>query len=104
MRPKEAQRYYVPEIKAEVKVEAHQTQVYVAHLPSGPERVGRYEMSRTGWIHLGPWDRKEDTNIGILEFCKTNGHTWSQWMKNHNCEGQWKICKRCLEVTTEGVA
>lgn len=104
MRGREAQRYYVPEIQKDVKVETVQHRLYIAHLPTGPERVGKYEMSRTGWVHLGPWEKKDDTNMGILEYCKTHDHSWSAWMKNHNCEGQWKICKRCLEVRTEEVA
>jgi hypothetical protein len=48
------QRYFVPEINAEVKVERVTEKRYVAHLPDGLERVMLHDMKE--WENRGEWN------------------------------------------------
>jgi hypothetical protein len=102
MRHKEAQRYYVPDLKQDVKVEQLGTQVHVANFPSGPERIGNYEMRSRGWVHLGPWEAPRKEALTLAQYCEKYGHAWTDWMNNIRSEGEWKICKRCLDLETRG--
>lgn len=55
------QRYYAPELDMEIKVETTgQTNKYVAHYPTGPERINQSEMRSLKWEHRGEWNKRED--------------------------------------------
>lgn len=62
MKPRRAQRYYVPELDQEIMVETTvRHNVYVAHYPGCPERVTQLEMREGKWEHLGDWDNDKKT-------------------------------------------
>jgi hypothetical protein len=58
-KPKQAQRYYIPERGIEVKVEAMSASQYCVHYPEGPERARYSEVRDSGWICKGPWQEAE---------------------------------------------
>ena len=55
-----AQRYFVPELNLEIKVEKVSTKVYVAHFPDGAERVRLVDMNEAKWENRGRWEAKGD--------------------------------------------
>jgi hypothetical protein len=54
------QRYYVPELNIEIKVEYLNNKTYVAHFPGGSERTSYYTMMKEGWVHKGPWIEEQE--------------------------------------------
>lgn len=56
---KTPQRYYVPELDKEIKVETITNKVKVAHFPDGAERVTTQEIKIGKWEHRGIWVEKE---------------------------------------------
>jgi hypothetical protein len=52
------QRYYVPDLGLEVKVERINEKRYCVHLPTGMERVALHEMK--GWENRGEWTEVSD--------------------------------------------
>lgn len=53
------QRYYVPALGIEIKVEVVNTSRYVAWYPTGPERVTYSEVREGDWERRGNWEEKE---------------------------------------------
>lgn len=52
------QRYFVPELNQDIKVESTgATNRYVAHFPTGPERVMTADIKDGKWEHKGHWDK-----------------------------------------------
>lgn len=55
------QRYFVPELNQEIKVETVAAgSKYVAHYPTGPERVSWSEVRDSEWEHRGEWKEIND--------------------------------------------
>jgi hypothetical protein len=50
------QKYFVPGLGREIKVEPVNTRHFVAHYPTGLERVTKSEMEAGEWEHRGKWD------------------------------------------------
>jgi hypothetical protein len=57
-KPKTAQKYFVPDLGVELKVETISTGRFVVHFPTGPERVRYTDMKE--WTHLGEWREEYD--------------------------------------------
>lgn len=61
MSKKRPQKYYVPELDKEIKVECLMgSHKYVVHYPTGPERATWSEVNSHGWEHRGDWKDQEE--------------------------------------------
>ena len=58
-RKPQGQRYFVPELKAEIKVEYLSTNRYLAHFPEGVEKVRSAKMKKEAWEYKGKWEDGE---------------------------------------------
>jgi hypothetical protein len=66
-RNKGPQRYYVPEINQEIKVETTGgSNKYVAHYPGGPERVTQRDILNGKWEHRGGWGDKRESDQSTM--------------------------------------
>lgn len=60
MNKKSPQKYYVPDLGQEIQVEQISSNQWVAHYPTGPERVSQRDMRDGKWEHRGRWESKNE--------------------------------------------